>query len=105
MVNFIPKFFGADGDSMMMENMMINKNMCKTYVADLKIGTSTVTMNCKKDKEKLKRRIQKDAATTSQQLGFKFTGYEFKNLKTGKLHSKMVKKPFLSISQTKLRLF
>ena len=63
--------------------MLFNKNPNVTQIVDLKLGTSTVTENCKKSNDKLQKRIQKDKETTSFNYGFKFTGYTFKNQQTG----------------------
>ena len=76
---------------------MHGKDLSKTYLADLKIGTSTITANCAaQDAAKLARRKQKDAETTSAQFGYKLTGFEFKNFASGAVHSKFLKKPYLN---------
>ena len=79
--------------------------MSKTYLADLKIGTSTVTESCSRDPAKLAKRHEKDAETTSGQFGYKLTGFEFKNLSTGAVHSKFLKKPYLNHLKTKINLY
>lgn len=79
--------------------------MNKTYLADLKIGTSTVTESCSRDPAKLKKRHQKDSETTSAEFGYKLTGFEYKNLATGAVHSKHLKTPYLSHLQTKINLY
>ena len=72
----------------------------------MKIGTSTVTENCSNSgDEKLQRRIKKDSETTSKEYGYKFTGYTFKNQKTGEVLHKHLKLPYLNYDQTKKALF
>ena len=79
---FIPEYYGTgDGENIIkIQNMLHNKNPNLVQIADLKIGTSTITENCKNSgDEKLQRRIAKDKETTSSQYGFKFTGFTIKN--------------------------
>ena len=68
---------------------------------DLKIGTSTLTLNAqaKKDSAKVEKRKIKDAETTSAQHGFKVVGYKLRNGE-GKDAETFVKKPFLTIEQS-----
>ena len=84
---------------------MNGKDMRKTQIADLKIGTSTVTRNCSENQAKLAKRKQKDSETTSVPFGYKFTGYEYKNIANGQVHSKFLKKPYLNQIETLTKLY
>lgn len=66
---------------------------------DIKIGTSTITINCKSGgDDKVARRIKKDATNTSKQYGFNIIGYKICNAGEEKEFSK---RPFLTYEQAK----
>jgi hypothetical protein len=66
---------------------------------DIKIGTSTITINCKNGgDDKIGRRIKKDATNTSKQHGFNVIGY---NIVNGDDQKEFSKKPFLTYDQAK----
>ena len=80
---FMPQFFGTTGNKIQIENLIYPADPATVSIMDLKIGTSTVTQNClEADDEKLARRLEKDKISTSQELGFKFTGYEIRDPET-----------------------
>ena len=79
--------------------MLHGKDLKSTNIMDLKIGISTVTLNCFQDKAKFEKRLEKDRGTTSGTHGFKIVGYAIKD--NGVVVDKFTKLPFKSIQQTR----
>ena len=69
-------------------------------IMDLKIGTSTITINAKSGgPEKIAKRIAKDAETTTALHGFKLVGYRLQD-NAGDVVEVFAKKPKLTIEQS-----
>lgn len=79
---FVPVFFGGkngeDGKTVIsMENLL--REATDPAFMDVKMGTETVTMNTRQKGEKeIQRRLDKDARTTSLELGYTCVGYKVK---------------------------
>ena len=72
-------------------------NLDKTSIIDLKLGTSTVTLNCQ-NQGNMEKRIDKDKSSTSFEHGFKIVGYK---LITDDGVENYKKRPFLTYQQSK----
>lgn len=102
---FIPQYFGKEADDKIkIENLLCGKDPKRISMMDLKIGKSTVTSNCKREDDKLARRIKKDAQTVSPILGYKISGFSFGNPESGEVVLSFLKKPFHSAEQTILHV-
>jgi len=81
--SFMPEYFGKeegeDSPTVKISNLMYGKDQARVNIADLKLGTSTITANCRSEPEKMEKRIAKDNLTTSPTLGFKFTGFSLQD--------------------------
>lgn len=112
---FIPKFYGEHGQAsqassnkyaqILLEN--ITKDLKAEFLTaiDVKLGTSTVTMRCRKSQQdkaesSQQQRSMKDLKTTTAKYGFIISGYEVRDPQDGKLLDKFYKYPYKNRQQS-----
>ena len=85
---FVSKFyrsFTQDGAQWIEIENLLHKAPNASFM-DIKLGTSTITQNTlKKGQAEIDRRNEKDAKTTSAELGFTICGFQQKNGTTGEV--------------------
>lgn len=77
---FVPKFYGSQSNEDKTETKIGLENLLNpapnaSYM-DIKLGTSTITINTlKKGEQEIARRTAKDKQTTSEELGYTICGF------------------------------
>lgn len=88
MRHFVPKYYGSyeeNGEKKIMIENMLHEAPNASFI-DIKLGTSTVTLNTlKKGAEEIARRELKDSKTTSAELGYTICGFCQKDGQTGQV--------------------
>ena len=80
---FVPLFYGKVGDTEIKIENLLQMTPDASFM-DLKLGTSTITLNTiKKGQAEIDRRIAKDKKTTSAELGYTVCGYCKKDVNSG----------------------
>lgn len=73
---FAPKLLALNENTIEIENLMQGCDTEQLRLIDLKLGTSTLTMQKKDNAEAIADKLKKDAETTTQSHGFCICGYK-----------------------------
>ena len=96
--SFVPRFFGGDDSGgseagkckITLENLLFGRE--NASFIDIKLGTSTVTLDCRvRGAEAVERREKHDKERTSSEHGFSITGICLKDPVTGETKEKLYK--------------
>ena len=84
-----PKYFSSEGGTIVIENMLTGHEGAS--IMDLKIGTSSCTLNTKSKGEKgIERAKEKDEKSGSATHGFRITGYDCEGERRSKNDAEML---------------
>ena len=86
---FVPKLIASTNDSIVIENLLQGTQNTTVRIMDIKLGTSTLTMNAESNATKREYRLQKDLATTTSKVGFCITGFKTGSELEVKVHKKI----------------
>eukprot|EP00355_Strombidium_rassoulzadegani_P007587 CAMPEP_0168624124 /NCGR_PEP_ID=MMETSP0449_2-20121227/9229_1 /TAXON_ID=1082188 /ORGANISM="Strombidium rassoulzadegani, Strain ras09" /LENGTH=173 /DNA_ID=CAMNT_0008665627 /DNA_START=165 /DNA_END=682 /DNA_ORIENTATION=+ len=82
------------------QNLIKPFDESKLQVIDLKIGTSTITLNGMSSQEHQDSRVKKDGETTSSTIGYKITGFVQRDAASGAITDKFYKRPYKGVEET-----